>query len=396
MDKNKTIAALPILTATQTQNAALVLANGSFYIGQGIGSTGHTDGELCFNTGMTGYQETITDPSYAGHLITFTFPHIGNVGTNPDDNEATTIACRGIITNQPITRDANYRATQPFEQWLCENNLTGITGIDTRQLTQRIRHEGASWAIIKHVSPGETLDIAAIYASLKNQSLEGQELAQTVTTQREYTWAESQYDITANARQQAAEKTATVVVLDFGAKHNILRHLQGVGLTPIVVPATTPVDKILDLNPDGAFLSNGPGDPAETGQYAIPTITAILEKKIPLFGICLGHQLLALASGLTTYKLPKGHRGANQPVHNLTTNRVEITSQNHGFCVSADNVPDYVTITHKSLFDQTIEGIALPEHNAFSVQYHPESSPGPHDSQYLFDQFRDLITQQRM
>jgi carbamoyl-phosphate synthase small subunit len=373
--------------------AALVLADGAVFWGRGFGA--HTGApppvaELCFNTSMTGYQETLTDPSYAGQIITFTFPHIGNVGTNPEDIEAGSIAARGLIVKQDITEPANWRSTQHLDTWLRARGISGIAGVDTRALTSRIRDGGPPTGVICFPADGK-FDLDALRAQAEAwPGLEGMDLAKEVTCAQSYGWDESSYVWPTGYGRQDAPKRH-VVAMDFGAKRNILRCLAAAGCKVTVVPATATAEDILRHKPDGVFLSNGPGDPAATGEYAVPAIQGVLAKGIPVFGICLGHQLLALALGARTYKLERGHRGANQPVKDLTTGKVEITSQNHGFAVDLTSLPPFVKPTHVSLFDGSNEGLACTDRPAFSVQYHPEASPGPSDSHYLFERFVALM-----
>ena len=378
--------------APEGATAALVLEDGSVFWGRGIGA--HTAGtepaEICFNTGMTGYQETLTDPSYAGQVITFTFPHIGNVGTNGEDIEATTIAARGVIVKQDITEPSNWRNHQHLDAWLRGQGVTGLAGVDTRALTIRIRDGGAPSGVLVFPADGR-FDIEGAMARAKAwPGLEGMDLAKTVACTQAYEWDETTWAWPTGYGRQTEPKHH-VVAVDYGAKRNILRCLAAAGCRVTVVPATATAEDILRHNPDGVFLSNGPGDPAATGTYAVPAIQGVLAAGKPVFGICLGHQLLSLALGGKTFKLARGHRGANQPVKDLTTGRVEITSQNHGFAVDPDSLPEGVQVTHVSLFDQSNEGIACPAKRAFSVQYHPEASPGPSDSHYLFQRFVDLI-----
>jgi carbamoyl-phosphate synthase small subunit len=372
--------------------AALVLADGMVFWGAGFGA--HTAGtapaEVCFNTGMTGYQETLTDPSFAGQIITFTFPHIGNVGTNAEDAEATNIAARGLVVKQDVTEPGNYRSTQRLQDWLRAQGVPGISGVDTRALTMRIRDAGAPTGIISFPANGR-FDIAGLTAQAAAwPGLEGMDLAKDVTCAQSYAWDETEWVWDKGYGTQTAPKHH-VVAVDYGAKRNILRCLAAAGCRVTVVPATATADDILRHNPDGVFLSNGPGDPAATASYAVPAIQGVLAAGKPIFGICLGHQLLGLALGARTYKLARGHRGANQPVKDLTTGRVEITSQNHGFAVDEDSLPSGVVVTHKSLFDGSNEGLACASKRAFSVQYHPEASPGPTDSHYLFHRFVDVM-----
>jgi carbamoyl-phosphate synthase small subunit len=374
--------------------ALLVLADGSLWWGRGFGAytsaAGAPVGEVCFNTGMTGYQETMTDPSFAGQIVTFTFPHIGNVGANPQDDEATTPAALGLITAQDITEPSNWRASRSFTDWLRAIDLPGIGGVDTRALTVRIRDGGAPTGVLCFPADGR-FDITA----LRNQAqawpgLEGMDLARGVSCTQTYEWDETVWCWGEQQGHQHAPRHH-VVAVDYGAKRNILRSLASAGCRVTVVPATATAEDILRHEPDGVFLSNGPGDPAATAAYAVPAIQGVMARGVPIFGICLGHQLLARALGAETYKLERGHRGANQPVKDLVTGRVEITSQNHGFAVDEKTLPDGVTVTHVSLFDGSNEGIAAPNQRAFSVQYHPEASPGPSDSHHLFHRFTAMM-----
>ena len=375
--------------------ACLVLGDGTVLWGRGFGA--HTAGrgtgavgEVCFNTGMTGYQETLTDPSYAGQIITFTFPHIGNVGANPEDIEATTPAARGLVVKQDLTEPSSWRATRHLDAWLKSHGVPGIGGIDTRALTARIRDGGAPNGVLCFPADGR-FDLAALRAEAAGwPGLEGMDLAREVSCRQAYAWDEMEWAWPQGFGRQAAPRHK-VVAVDYGAKRNILRCLASAGLAVTVVPATATAEEILRHAPDGVFLSNGPGDPAATGEYAVPVIREILERRVPVFGICLGHQLLGRALGARTYKLDRGHRGANQPVKDLTTGKVEITSQNHGFAVDEKTLPATATVTHVSLFDGSNEGLAATDRPAFSVQYHPEASPGPTDSHYLFHRFVALI-----
>ena len=378
-------------TAPHGATAVLVLADGAVFWGRGFGA--HSDGrvgELCFNTGMSGYQETLTDASYAGQIITFTFPHIGNVGTCPGDMEATNAAALGLVVKQDLTEPANWRSTQTLDAWLRAQALPGIGGVDTRALTLRIRDGGPPNAVLAFPAAGR-FDVAALRAQARAWSgLEGMDLAKQVSCTQAYEWTEGTWSFERGFVEQTAPKHH-VVAVDYGAKRNILRSLAQAGCRVTVVPADTTADAILRYEPDGVFLSNGPGDPAATAAYAVPAIQGILDANIPVFGICLGHQLLALALGAKTFKLDRGHRGANQPVKELATGRVEITSQNHGFAVADDSLPEGVRITHTSLFDGSNEGIACDARRAFSVQYHPEASPGPSDSAHLFRRFTAML-----
>ncbi len=373
---------------------ALVLSDGTVFYGCGLGATGRAVGEICFNTAMTGYQEILTDPSYAGQIITFTFPHIGNVGANDEDNETATPqaarAARGCVLRAAITEPANYRARLHLGTWLEQRGLIGLAGIDTRALTRHIRENGMPQGVILH-APDGVRDVAAAADEARAwPGLVGMDLARDVTCRDRFlseetcwSWPEGYGRLTAPARH--------VVAMDFGIKKNILRCLAQAGCKVTVVPAQTTAEDILALKPDGVFLSNGPGDPAATGAYAVPTIRALIETGLPVFGICLGHKMLALALGGRTTKMAQGHHGANHPVKDLTTGKVEIVSMNHGFTVDRDSLPAGVTETHISLFDGTNCGLALKGKPVFSVQYHPEASPGPQDSHYLFERFTALI-----
>ncbi len=372
--------------------AALVLADGSAFWGRGFGA--HTSaapvGEVCFNTGMTGYQETLTDPSYAGQIITFTFPHIGNVGTNIEDIEAATVAARGLVVKQDVTEPSNWRAAQHLDAWLRARGVAGVAGVDTRALTVRIRDGGAPNGVLAHPADGR-FDIPALHAQAAAwPGLVGMDLAKEVSCRQSYEWDETRWAWPTGTGRQTAPRFH-VVAVDYGAKRNILRCLASAGCRVTVVPATATASDILRREPDGVFLSNGPGDPAATAAYAVPAIRGVLDAGVPLFGICLGHQLLALALGAKTYKLDRGHRGANQPVKDLSTGKVEITSQNHGFAVDPDTLPPTANVTHISLFDGSNEGLACTDMPAFSVQYHPEASPGPSDSHHLFARFVTMM-----
>ncbi len=369
---------------------ALVLADGTVLWGRGIGAQGSAVGEVVFNTAMTGYQEVLTDPSYAGQIITFTFPHIGNVGTNAEDVETTTPAARGCLLRADVTDPANWRSSRHLDAWLKSFGIVGLAGIDTRALTRRIRDGGAPNGTIVHATDGQ-LDLAAAWAQAsKWPGLEGMDLAKDVTCRQTYAWDEAEWTLGKGYGRQEAPRFH-VVALDFGAKRNILRCLAASGCRVTVLPATATADEVLALRPDGVFLSNGPGDPAATGEYAVPTIRGVLEAGKPLFGICLGHQMLALALGAKTYKMATGHRGANHPVKDLATGKVEITSQNHGFAVDEASLPAGIAVNHRSLFDGSVEGLAVEGRPVFSVQYHPEASPGPQDAHYLFERFVALM-----
>jgi carbamoyl-phosphate synthase small subunit len=378
--------------ANKNLNAVLCLSDGTFFFGKGVGKKGETHGEICFNTAITGYQEILTDPSYAGQIINFTFPHIGNVGCNNDDNEAQKVFCHGLVIREDITQDSNFRSKSHLNTWLIKHGLTGISGIDTRALTRTIRTKGAGNVIIAFVAEGKELDTKKLTAKIaKLPTLNGMELCSKVSTKKSYKWKSKTIDFAKTAAKKFTHGY-NVVVMDYGVKENILNCLADHGFKITVLPAQSSFAEISKHKPDGVFLSNGPGDPFATSQYAAPVIRKILENKIPIFGICMGHQLLSIAAGLSTTKMFQGHRGANHPVKNLKKGVVEITSQNHGFCVPQENMPSNIEVTHISLFDNTIEGIRLKNRPAFSVQYHPESSPGPHDSRYLFEQFIELIS----
>jgi carbamoyl-phosphate synthase small subunit len=378
--------------------ALLVLADGTVLEGHGLGATGHAVGEVCFNTAMTGYEEILTDPSYARQIITFTFPHIGNVGTNEEDIESVSLAARpgacGVILATNITAPSNYRATRGLDDWLKARGIVGLAGIDTRALTALIREKGMPNAVIAHAADG-TFDLAA----LRNEAaawpgLVGMDLVPMVTSAQRFTWDETpwQWD-KGYGRQMAPE--FHVIAVDYGIKRNILRLLAGTGCKVTVVPAKTSAEDILALKPDGVFLSNGPGDPAATGEYAVPVIKKLIDSGVPTFGICLGHQLLGLASGARTLKMKFGHHGANHPVQDLDRGTVMISSQNHGFAVDEASLPETLRATHRSLFDGSLQGVHRTDRPAFSFQGHPEASPGPHDVSPLFDHFIELMRDAR-
>jgi carbamoyl-phosphate synthase small subunit len=407
--------------APKGATAVLVLASGQIIWGRGFGATGGAVGEVCFNTAMTGYQEVMTDPSYAGQIINFTFPHIGNVGSNPEDVEALNPHALGAIVRQDVTAPSNFRSTQHFDAWMKANGRIGISGVDTRALTRMIREAGAPNAVIAHNADG-VFDVAALLAQAQGWAgLEGMDLAKNVTTLQSYGWDQGLWKLGAGcssplpqaggvgggaseASSAGADRSQPtpnpsrkreggkrVVAIDYGIKHNILRNLVDVGCEVTVVPATAIFDDIMAHSPDGLFLSNGPGDPAATGEYAVPVIQQWLATGKPLFGICLGHQMLGLAVGAKTTKMHQGHRGANHPVKRLSDGAVEITSMNHGFAVDAATLPAGATPTHISLFDGSNCGFELTDNPAFSVQYHPEASPGPMDSHYLFEKFAGMM-----
>ena len=365
----------------------LVLENSSVFKGIGIGYQGKATGEVCFNTSLTGYQEIISDPSYAGQIINFTFPHIGNVGTNLEDHESDKIWTKGVIFNSEITSPSNYRSFKNLDAWLKKNKIVGITGLDTRSLASFIRDKGAPKGTIAH-SKNSKFNISKLAnATTKWSGLNNLDLADEVSTKKKYVWKGFKTWKKGKGFKKNKKSSFHVIAIDYGIKKNILRYFSDFNCRVTIVPCRTPAEKIISLKPNGIFLSNGPGDPAATGKYAISIIKKLIQEKLPLFGICLGHQILALALGGKTKKMKLGHRGANHPVKNLIHNNVEITSQNHGFEVVEENLPDNIQITHKSLFDNSIEGIRLKNKPVFSVQYHPESNPGPQDSVYLFEEF---------
>jgi carbamoyl-phosphate synthase small subunit len=343
---------------------------------------------------MTGYQESMSDPSYAGQILTFTFPHIGNVGINMEDIETTTPSIRGVVLRQKVTSPSNFRSTSTLGDWLAHNNIPGIIGVDTRKITRSICVNGAPKGSLVHDPSGNIDFDSALEQAISWPGLEGMDLAKEVTTKKAYEWNQTQWNLDNSFGIQKNPKYR-VVAIDYGAKHNILRCLATAKCLITVVPATSSYEEIINYKPDGIFLSNGPGDPAATGKYAVPTIKKLLEAKIPIMGICLGHQLLSLAVGAKTKKMHQGHRGANHPVKDVATGRVEITCQNHGFVVDPLTLPKSVEVSHTSLFDGTLEGIKLKDKPAFSVQYHPEASPGPQDSQYLFERFIMMMDNQQ-
>ena len=375
------------LKNSQKNTGILVLENKKIFRGIGIGYQGEATGEVCFNTSLTGYQEIISDPSYAGQIINFTFPHIGNVGTNKEDFESDRIWTKGVIFNSEITSPSNYRSFQHLDAWLKKNKIVGITGLDTRSLTNFIRDKGAPKGTIAYSNKSKFHINKLINSTIKWSGLKNLDLAGKVTTQKNYIWKGLKTWRKEHGYRKNNQNSFHVVAIDYGIKKNILRYFSDFKCKVTVVPCKTSAEKILSLKPNGVFLSNGPGDPAATGKYAIQIIQNLIKKKIPLFGICLGHQILALALGGKTKKMKLGHRGANHPVKNLISENVEITSQNHGFEVVRENLPKNIQITHKSLFDNSIEGIRLKNNPVFSVQYHPESNPGPQDSVYLFQEF---------
>ncbi len=378
--------------------AMLVMADGTVIEGVGFGAAGKAVGEVCFNTAMTGYEEILTDPSYAGQIVTFTFPHIGNVGANDEDVETVDIdhvqGARGLIVRAPVTGPSNFRAEKGFDDWLKARGVVGLAGVDTRALTALIREKGMPNAVIAH-DPNGVFDLDALKREAAAwPGIDGMDLVPDVTAAKGYNWTETTWKLGSGFGAQNGTRFK-VVALDFGVKRNILRLLAEAGCDVKVVPATTSADEILAMKPDGVFLSNGPGDPAETGKYAVPTIQKILEARVPTFGICLGHQMMALAVGAKTMKMRQGHHGANHPVKDFTTDKVEIVSMNHGFAVDPASLPANAVETHKSLFDGSNCGIALTDRPAFSVQHHPEASPGPQDSHYLFARFIGMMEKRR-
>lgn len=373
--------------------AVLVLNDGNVFFGYGLGAETTTIAEICFNTSITGYQEIMTDPSYAGQSITFTFPHIGNVGTNEEDFENIKPVARGAILRADISEPSNWRNMQDFDSWLKKYDIPAISGIDTRHITANIRDNGAPHGVICHDKSGN-FDLEKLYEQAKSWSgLKGLDLAKEVCCKKPYEWNETLWKL-GNGYTESQDLKYHIVAIDYGIKRNILRNLSSQGCKITIVPATTSAQEILAYNPDGIFLSNGPGDPAATGKYAVPVIRELIASGKPIFGICLGHQMLALALGAKTEKMHLGHRGANHPIKDLTTGKVEITSQNHGFVVNKDSLPDNIEITHFSLFDGTLAGISMKNKPVFSVQYHPEASPGPQDSHYLFKRFTDYLKAQ--
>ena len=382
---------MPAVSTNPKPTACLALADGTLFFGQGFGATGQTVAELCFNTAMTGYQEIMTDPSYAGQVVTFTFPHVGNVGTNPEDNETTNPAAAGMVVKWDPTEPSNWRAATHLRDWLKRQGRIGIGGVDTRRLTRAIRQQGAPHVALAH-DPEGNFDIEALVAAARAfPGLEGLDLAKEVTCSQSYRWDEMRWAWPEGYRRRR-EPGRRVVALDYGAKRNILRCLASAGCDVTVLPATATAEEVLAHEPEGIFLSNGPGDPAATGEYAVPMIRHILEKTdLPVFGICLGHQMLALALGARTVKMNHGHHGANHPVKDVETGKVEITSMNHGFTVDSQTLPEGVKETHVSLFDGSNCGIRMVDRPVFSVQYHPEASPGPQDSYYLFERFVEAI-----
>jgi carbamoyl-phosphate synthase small subunit len=374
--------------------ALLVLADGLVLEGSGFGATGAAVGEVCFNTAMTGYEEILTDPSYAGQIVTFTFPHIGNVGTNEDDIETVNLAAsagaRGVVLRADVTDPSNFRATRRLDAWLKARGIIGLGGVDTRALTAFIRERGMPNAVIAHEPDGRFDRDALVARAAAWPGINGMDLVPEVTSPQRYEWDETSWTPGAGYGRRTSA-VFKVVAIDYGVKRNILRLLSDCGCAVTVVPASTSAEDILAMAPDGVFLSNGPGDPAETGRYAAPVIRTLLDRRVPVFGICLGHQMLGLAVGARTLKMKQGHHGANHPVKDFTTDKVEIVSMNHGFAIDRDSLPANATETHVSLFDGSNCGIALTDRPAFSVQHHPEASPGPRDSHYLFRRFVEMM-----
>jgi len=375
--------------------ACLVLSDGTIFYGKGFGKVGVCTAELCFNTAMTGYQEIITDPSYAGQLITFTFPHIGNTGINTEDDEALEPFAEGIIVKWDPTNPSNWRSTGVLSQWLLEKGLIGMGGVDTRRLTRAIRAQGAPNVTIAHNPEGKFEIEKMVLSARASKGLEGSDLAAEVTHVDPYEWHEGRWSWP-EGHSDVKKDDHKVVAIDYGAKRNILRCLTNSGCDVTVLPADSTLETILSHNPEGVFLSNGPGDPAATGKYSVPVIRGLLKNNIPIFGICLGHQMLALALGAETIKMNHGHHGANHPVKDVETGKVEITSMNHGFAVDSQTLPDNVIETHVSLFDGSNCGIRAKDKDAFSVQYHPEASPGPQDSYHLFEKFTEQILKNKL
>jgi carbamoyl-phosphate synthase small subunit len=380
--------------AVRKPTALLAMADGVILEGFGLGATGAAVGEVCFNTAMTGYEEILTDPSYAGQIITFTFPHIGNVGANEEDIETVNLAAsagaRGVILRADVTDPSNFRATRRLDAWLKARGIIGLYGLDTRALTTLIRERGMPNAVIAHDANGDFDRVALAAEAAAWPGIDGMDLVPSVTSTQRYDWDETSWRL-GRGYGRRGEAKFKVVAIDYGVKRNILRLLSDAGCEVTVVPATASAPDILAMAPDGVFLSNGPGDPAETGRYAVPVIKALLDERVPIFGICLGHQMLGLAVGARTLKMKQGHHGANHPVKDFTTDKVEIVSMNHGFALDRETLPSNATETHVSLFDGSNCGIALTDRPAFSVQHHPEASPGPRDSHYLFRRFVETM-----
>ena len=394
MKKDKSHQSYNELIKKNNNSAILIFENGDILCGSGFGATGQKIGEVCFNTSMTGYQEIITDPSYNKQIINFTFPHIGNVGTNSNDNEANLSYASGIITREPPSKSSNWRSENDFNKWLKDRDITGICGIDTRQLTKYIKDKNAPMGLICHDKNCE-FDFELLFKKLsKHPKLKGSDLVPNVSTKSIFDWQDRTLNVfSKKGKIKKNNNNIHVVALDFGIKQNILRCLKDIEVEVTIVPFNYDFERIKALSPDGIFLSNGPGDPLATYNSIKNNFDKILTMDIPIFGICIGHQLLALACGAKTKKMSQGHRGGNHPVFNLLNGNVEITSQNHGFNVIEASLPKDLRITHKSLFDDTIEGLEHVSKPIFSVQYHPEASPGPHDSKYLFEKFYKYMIQ---
>lgn len=384
-------AAYTLAPKPEGATGVLVLSDGHVVWGRGFGAVGEAVGEVCFNTAMTGYQEVMTDPSYAGQIVTFTFPHIGNVGVNDEDLESKVDGAVGCVVREDVTLPSNFRSVGEFGDWLALKGKVGLAGVDTRALTRRIRLQGAPNAVIAHNPEGEFDIPALIQRAQEWPGLEGMDLAKIVSREIQEGWEGSTWELGQGFGNGEGETRPHVVAIDYGAKDNIFRNLVKAGARVTVVPAETSLDQILALQPAGVFLSNGPGDPAATGEYAVPVIRSLLERDVPIFGICLGHQMLGLAAGAKTSKMHQGHRGANHPVKRLDDAVVEITSMNHGFAVDNQTLPENVEETHVSLFDGSNCGISIKGKKAFGVQYHPEASPGPQDSFYLFEKFVGML-----
>ena len=384
----------PVDVNSSRPTACLALADGTVFLGRGFGATGEAVGELCFNTAMTGYQESMTDPAYAGQIVAFTFPHIGNTGVTPEDDETGSPVALGMVTRLDPTDPSNWRATADLRAWMEKSGRIGIAGVDTRRITRMVRDLGMPHATIAH-DPSGALDTEALIERARGwNGIEGVDLAKEVTCTEPYQWSGKRWTWE-NGYSQQDTPVRKVVAIDYGAKRNILRCLADVGCDVTVLPASATADEVLDLQPDGVFLSNGPGDPAATGEYAVPTIKAVIEAGLPIFGVCLGHQMLSLALGADTMKMKQGHHGANHPVKDMDTGKVEITSMNHGFTVNRKSLPEGVVESHISLFDKTNCGLRVDGKPIFSVQYHPEASPGPRDSHYLFERFAKNIDEHK-
>ncbi len=380
--------------STPTPTACLALADGTLFFGRGFGAVGETVAELCFNTAMTGYQEIMTDPSYAGQVVTFTFPHIGNTGVTHEDDETSEPVAEGMVVKWDPTEPSNWRSSDMLSSWLASRNRIAIGGVDTRRLTRAIRHQGAPHVALAHDPEGKFDTAALVKKARAFSGLEGMDLAKQVTCAQSYRWDEMRWSWPDGFTRQKNPQHK-VIAVDFGAKRNILRCLASAGCDVTVLPASATAKDVLAHNPDGVFLSNGPGDPAATGTYAVPMIRGILASKLPIFGICLGHQMLALAVGARTIKMNHGHHGANHPVKDHQTGKVEITSMNHGFAVDSQSLPEGVEETHVSLFDGSNCGIRITNQPVFSVQHHPEASPGPQDSFYLFEKFSRYMAERK-